>query len=76
MLFRSEAASGTVRIRIGSENEGEEMASYSIVTSPYRVGDTVGTLGVIGPTRMDYAHVVAILENMAALLNRPLRDDT
>lgn len=73
---RSEAASGTVRIRIGSENEGEEMASYSIVTSPYRVGDTVGTLGVIGPTRMDYAHVVAILENMAALLNRPLRDDT
>jgi heat-inducible transcriptional repressor len=68
-------SAGTVSVRIGSENEGEEMASYSVVTSPYRVGDTVGTLGVIGPTRMDYAHVVAIVENMAALLNRPPVND-
>lgn len=70
-----DAGSGTVTVRIGSENDGEALGSYSIVTSPYRMGDTVGTLGVIGPTRMDYAHVVAIVENMADLLNRPSVDD-
>jgi heat-inducible transcriptional repressor len=35
------------------------------------LGDSVGTLGVIGPTRMNYGRVVALVESMATLLNRP-----
>jgi heat-inducible transcriptional repressor len=31
----------------------------------------VGTLGVIGPTRMNYGRVVALVQNMATMLNRP-----
>ena len=69
-----DASAGTVTIRIGSENEGEQMEAYSIVTTPYRMGDTVGTLGVIGPTRMNYPRVVAVMENIAALINRPSGD--
>lgn len=64
-------AVGQASIRIGSENHRTELDAFSIVTSPYRLGDTVGTLGVIGPTRMDYGRAVALVENMAAVLNRP-----
>ena len=71
-LFESDPdAVGTATVRIGGETDEKEMESYSIVTSPYRLGDTVGTLGVIGPTRMDYARAVALVENAAALINRP-----
>ncbi len=71
-LFESDPdAVGTATIRIGGESEEEEMDSYSIVTSPYQLGDTIGTLGVIGPTRMDYARAVALVENAAAVVNRP-----
>jgi heat-inducible transcriptional repressor len=74
-LFESDPdAVGTATVRIGEETEEEEMKSYSIVTSPYRLGDTVGTLGVIGPTRMDYARAVALVENAAAVINRPAGD--
>jgi heat-inducible transcriptional repressor len=50
------------------------MDAYSIVTSPYRLGDTIGRLGVIGPTRMDYARAVALVENMADVVNQPAAD--
>ena len=74
-LFESDPeAVGTATVRIGEETDEEEMGSYSIVTSPYRLGDTVGTLGVIGPTRMDYARAVALVENAAAVINRPTSD--
>ena len=70
-LFDSDPdAVGQAIIRIGGETDEEEMESYSIVTSPYRLGETVGTLGVIGPTRMDYPRAVALVENAADVINR------
>jgi len=70
-LFESDPeAVGQAIIRIGSETDEEEMESYSIVTSPYRLGETVGTLGVIGPTRMDYPRAVALVETAADVINR------
>ncbi|PSQ63849.1 MAG: heat-inducible transcription repressor HrcA, partial [Bacteroidetes bacterium QH_1_61_8] len=62
---------GPATVRIGGENDDEEMDAYSIVTSPYQLGDTIGTLGVIGPPRMDYARAVALVENAANVINRP-----
>jgi heat-inducible transcriptional repressor len=71
-LFESDPdAVGSATVRIGGETEEEEMEAYSIVTSPYQLGDTIGTLGVIGPTRMDYARAVALVENAANVINRP-----
>lgn len=60
-----------VSVSIGRENSDEKAQSYSIVTAPYKVGDTAGTIGVIGPTRMDYGRVMALVENMSNLLSRP-----
>jgi heat-inducible transcriptional repressor len=62
---------GQAFISIGSESRSEEVDQYSIVVSPYRLGGSVGTLGVIGPTRMNYGRVVALVQNMATMLNRP-----
>ena len=52
-----------VNIKIGSENEAEEMKDCSLVTVNYSLNNKVmGKLGVIGPKRMDYAKVVASLD--------------
>ena len=54
-----------VTIRIGAENDIPEMSDCSIVTAQYRVGDQAsGTLGIIGPTRMNYNRVIPVLEFM------------
>src|SRR5690606_10108057 len=57
-------------VLIGGELGGGEARPYSIVKAQYRVGGTHGTVGVIGPTRMDYARAVALVEHVAALLSR------
>jgi len=57
-------------IRIGHENGLEEFRDMSVVTATYRVGDeTVGSYGIIGPTRMDYAKVVSVLHYVGKNLN-------
>ncbi|MFT5143951.1 MAG: heat-inducible transcriptional repressor [Rhodothermales bacterium] len=70
---------GTARVRIGSENpktgESESAARYSVVTAPYHRYNMRGTIGVIGPTRMDYARVISLVEGMAALLSWSPDDD-
>ena len=47
---------------------GADPATFSVVTAPYRVGGAAGAVAVIGPTRMDYARAVALVEHVAALL--------
>lgn len=71
MLDPRARETGRAFISIGSESRSEEVDQYSIVVSPYRLGGSVGTLGVIGPTRMNYGRVIALVKNMAALVNRP-----
>ncbi len=61
---------GEASVRIGTEYKAESTAlRYSIITARYQLGDNVGTIGVIGPTRMDYGRVVSLVEGMAAILN-------
>ena len=62
-----------VTIRIGAENNVPEMNDCSIVTARYRVGDQVsGTLGIIGPTRMNYNRVIPVLEFMSRAMSEIL----
>lgn len=66
----SDEEAGRATIRIGRENNEEKAERYSIVTAPYKIGRALGTVGVIGPTRMDYERVIALVENIATLLSR------
>lgn len=52
-----------VDVKIGAENEFEELSNSSLVTVNYKMGDkVVGRIGVIGPKRMNYAKVIASLD--------------
>ena len=46
------------RVRIGSENETEQLSGVSVVASRYGAGDDEGIIAVIGPTRMNYTKVL------------------
>lgn len=55
-----------VRVIIGEEMGRPEMSEYSVVSSPYYIGTRErGSIGVVGPTRMDYGRVSAAVELMA-----------
>lgn len=72
LLERCMAADG-VQIFIGAESHLNEMAGMSLVTSTYVTGaNTLGVLGVIGPTRMGYAKVIPIVDYTAKLVSRLL----
>ena len=64
-----------ITIRIGPENKVPEMSDCSIVTASYRVGNhSDGTLGIIGPTRMNYNRVISVLEFMGRALSDVLSE--
>ncbi|MGB8953914.1 MAG: heat-inducible transcriptional repressor HrcA [Tumebacillaceae bacterium] len=62
-------------VRIGQENALETIHECSLITASYAIdGQPVGTIGVLGPTRMDYGRVIAVMEylsgNLSGLLTR------
>ena len=64
-----------VTIRIGPENGVPELSDCSIVTARYRVGDnSSGTLGIIGPTRMNYNRVISVLDFMGRAVSEVLSE--
>jgi heat-inducible transcriptional repressor len=61
-----------LQITIGGENDQEELSDFTLVTSQYHVGGLKGVIGVIGPTRMPYEKVIAIVDSTSSLVNRIL----
>ena len=65
-----------VRIFIGAESEFAQVPDVSVVAAPYGRGDKVlGTLAVIGPTRMNYARVIPLVDLTAREISRALTAD-
>jgi len=72
LLDVSSQAEG-VRIFIGGESQIVPMEELSVVSAPYEVdGQVVGTLGVIGPTRMPYDRMIQIVDITARLVSNAL----
>lgn len=71
------ASSGTgIQVRIGTENDHAAFANCSLITATYAVeGEALGTIGILGPTRMEYARVIALLNilsrDMTKFLSKP-----
>ncbi len=59
-------------IAIGPELSEAGMSDCSLVTVSYRVGSGVGTMGVIGPTRMHYGRVLSVMEALKNVMNEAL----
>lgn len=74
LLDLAEEGSG-VRIFIGSENKLFSLSGSSVVVAPYRDKESrvVGALGVIGPTRLNYARIVPMVDYTAQVISRMLR---
>lgn len=70
LLSRAETSEG-VRIFIGSENKLFSMSGSSVVAAPFRDKDQkiVGVLGVIGPTRLNYARIVPMVDFTAKVIS-------
>ena len=56
---------GTVTVRIGEENESEQMRATSVVSIGYGASTVLGGMGVVGPTRMDYPGTIAAVHAVA-----------
>ena len=70
-IFTTDENPGGLTVRIGTENSKEEMSDCSIISATYSINDTcIGTIGVLGPKRMNYAKVISALEYIKRKLNR------
>ena len=59
-----------INIYIGEESEKEELKNFSIVTFNHLLeGKDIGTIGIIGPTRMDYSKVIAVMKYISKKIN-------
>ncbi len=63
-----------VFISIGSENNSRRLEEYSFISKEYTLGDVSGTLGVIGPKRMEYSKIVAIVDYVSKVLTEFLKN--
>lgn len=63
-----------VAVRIGSENRAPDLRECTIIASPcyYSEGEAIGSIGVVGPTRLDYDRLVGIVDYIARLFGRAL----
>ena len=76
LLSRAESGDG-VRIFIGSENKLFSLSGSSMIAAPFRDGQQriVGVLGVIGPTRLNYARVVPMVDYTARVVGKLMGGD-
>jgi len=74
-FMRSELPYGGIRVYIGDESKNDVFKECSIVTSGYSLrGRTVGRIGVIGPTRMDYSHAIRTMGCLSDLISSKLEE--
>jgi heat-inducible transcriptional repressor len=71
-VARDASAQGSVQVVIGSENRTPSLQNCTLISAPYRVGDSsaIGTLSVLGPTRIEYARMISIVSYVARTLEK------
>ena len=59
-----------INVYIGDENQSSQLKDFSIVTFKHSSGGRdLGTIGIIGPTRMDYSKVISVMKYISKKLN-------
>ncbi len=72
-VLGNRAGSRGLSVTIGSEHLTDELTGFTLVTSEYEVGGLKGVIGVMGPTRMPYEKVIAIVSHTSSLITRMLQ---
>ena len=73
ILSNSSENNNSVQILIGGENAIEGLKDCSIVKTEYKIAGAKGTIGIIAPTRMDYAKAVSVLDGIVKNINNVLK---
>jgi heat-inducible transcriptional repressor len=76
-VARDASDAGDVQVVIGREHAAPSMQSCALITAPYRVGggEVAGTIGVVGPVRIEYARMMTVVNYMARLIEKMLREE-
>ncbi|HSW36436.1 MAG TPA: heat-inducible transcriptional repressor HrcA [Candidatus Limnocylindrales bacterium] len=62
-----------ITVTIGAENAVEDIQECALITGTYKIHDkTLGTLGVLGPIRLDYSRVISVMQRLVDNLNKSL----
>jgi heat-inducible transcriptional repressor len=72
-IERDPSLKSDVQVVIGSENSASSLRDCTLITAPYRIGaggGSVGTLSVLGPTRIEYARTISIVTYVASILEK------
>lgn len=65
-----------IHILIGSENMNPDLRGLSLISSPYKYQEqSIGTLGILGPTRMEYGKIVPLVDHIAKVVSSILSKD-
>jgi heat-inducible transcriptional repressor len=73
-IFGQEDQNEKLSIAIGNENADDLLKHCTLITSTYHIGNVTGTLGVLGPTRMQYPKMIALVDYMANVLTTVLQE--
>lgn len=74
MLKMGSSERQPISIKIGTENDYENLAACSLVTATYQIsGRVIGRVGLLGPTRMDYSRTAGLLDYMSQFLSEGLK---
>ena len=74
-ILMRDLAAEEVKLHIGAENRGTSLTDCTIAGAPYRLrGGVMGTIGVLGPTRMDYPRVTTMVGRMAQAVSRAFQE--
>jgi heat-inducible transcriptional repressor len=71
----TQAKAEGVAVSIGDELGQESLKGHSIIVAPYRIGDVVGTIAIIGPKRMKYSRVIPLLNYVSDQLTTTLNKE-
>ncbi|MBK7706426.1 MAG: heat-inducible transcription repressor HrcA [Acidobacteria bacterium] len=74
---RESTAKGNVQVVIGSENASATLSDCTLITAPYKIGrgSAIGTLSVLGPTRIEYSRIISIVGYVARILEKHMAKD-
>lgn len=76
-IQRDAKLKGDVQVVIGAENRTPSFQNCTLISAPYRIGSSsaIGTLSVLGPTRMEYGRMISIVSYVARTLERMMSQD-
>ena len=59
-------------LSIGNENEAQELKAFTVIRAGYSRGKDIGTLGIVGPTRMKYSRIIPLIDTLAQTMSEYL----